>query len=129
MLSIFHKKRKPEHVRKTVGHEKEFVWEKRDLPSAGANSYAFLSQGLPLYTYWGNGIRVTNPLRETTPASYAKQTAAIIGNPYSGYFQGQFVTQPLMNPNNATALGIVQPGQLPPGAYNTLPTNAPVLAP
>lgn len=127
MFNIFHRQRKPRDV--FVGKQHEFVWEKRPLPSAGANSYAFLTQGLPVTSIARGNILVTNPLRETFPGSYAKQTAVLVGNPPFGYFQGQFVTQPLMNPNQASALGIADPNALPPGAYNAIPTAAPVLAP
>lgn len=127
MLSIFHRKRTPRDV--FVGDKREFVFEKRPLPSAGANSYAFLSQGLPLYSVYGWGIMVEKPLHETFPGSYAQQTAVITGVPPSGYFQGQFTTQPLMDPNTATTLGVVQQDQLPTGAYNALPSGAPTLSP
>jgi len=129
MFDIFHTKRQPRHVIKDIGGHHKFVLERRDLPSAGAQQYAFLSQGLPLYAVSRGNILVTNPLHETFPAAYAQYAVGLIGNPPSGYFQGQFTTQPLMNPNQANALGIIEPGQLPPGAYNSIPTGAPTLAP
>ena len=127
MFNIFHSKRTPRDV--FVGDKREFVFERRELPSAGAGQYAFLSQGLPLYAWHGWGIPVEKPLQETFPASYAQQTAPIVGVPPSGYFQGQFTTQPLMDPNTATNLGVVSPNVLPLGAYNALPSGAPQLSP
>jgi len=106
------------------------TWERRELPGAGAQQYAFETYAVPRYPVYGNsGGNVQRPLRETSPGSYQLQTAVLVGNPPSGVFQGQIITQPLMDPNTSLALGITQAGSVTPGAYNTLPAQGPTLAP
>lgn len=110
------------------GHER-LTWEFKPLPGAGAGQYAWETFGLPQYSRFGFGnIPVTNPLRETFPAAYAFQTAGLVGIPPQGLLQGQFVTQPLLDPNQATALGIVAPGSITTGP-NSIVNGAPILNP
>jgi hypothetical protein len=134
MIQLFHRKRSKQQVlagiRPTAQQPWKLTFEFKPLPGAGAEQYAFETLELPPYPVMGNSAgSVKKPLRETSPASYQLQTAVLIGNPPSGTFQGQFVTQPLMDPNTAIALGITVPGSIPPGAYNTLPATGPVTAP
>lgn len=107
------------------------TWERKELPNAGAMQYAYETYGTPVYDFViGNGATfVRRPLRETTPALWAHFTAPITGNPPSNVFQGQFATQPLVDPNTAQALGLTVAGAIPPGAYNTIPPQGPALAP
>src|ERR1700729_2709872 len=113
-FSVQHTPRK--HGKLTVlgtrGHSK-LRWEKKELPGAGAGQYAWETYGLPPYAVYGFGnINVTNPLRETFPASYVFQAVGIVGNPPLSMIQGQFITQPLMDPDTAANIGIVTPGSV-----------------
>lgn len=133
-MQVFHRKRTPAEVLSTMkaaGPLGPLVWEKRELPSGGATTYAFETYGTPLYDFrLGNGAAVfQRPLRITSPAIWAKYTSPIIANPPQNIFQGQFVTQPLVDPNTAIALGFVAPNAIPPDAYNVIPPSAPTLAP
>jgi len=114
MFAIFHRRRKPHEVRKGVDGGSHLTWEKRELPGAGAGQYSWETFGLPPYARFGFGnITVQNPLRETFPASYTFQSVGIVGVPPQGLLQGQFTTQPLMDPASAQAAGIVLPGAVP----------------
>lgn len=125
-FQIHHRKRSPA---KSIGKGYHLHWERKALPGAGAGQYAWETYGLPPYARFGFGnIHVTNPLRETSPASYAFQAVGIVGNPPSSLVQGQFVTQPLMDPSVAANIGIVAPGVVS-GGPNAITNPSPVLAP
>lgn len=112
-------------TRKGQGYH--LTWEKRDLPDAGAGQYSWETLGLPPYAPYGFGnINVTNPLRETFPASYVFQAVGIVGNPPKSIVQGQFTTQPLMDPSNAVNNGIVAPGAIALGP-NIIANSSPLL--
>jgi len=112
MFAIFDRKRT--HREKRLGKGYHLTWEKRDLPGAGAGQYAYETYGLPAYARDGFGnIHVEQPLRETAPASFVFQNVGIVGIPPSGQLQGQFTTQPLMDPSSAEAMGVVLPGAVP----------------
>jgi hypothetical protein len=112
----------------TRGHA-HFTWEKKELPDAGAGQYAWETYGLPPYARFGFGnIQVQNPLRETFPASYVFQAVGIVGNPPTSMVQGQFVTQPLMDPDTAANIGVVTPGAVNAGP-NAITNSAPILSP
>ena len=129
-FAINHKRRSYRKQLKlgTTGHSR-LTWEKKELPGAGAQQYAWETYGLPPYPTFGySGSHVTNPLRETFPASYVFQSVGIVGNPPTSISQGQFITQPLMDPNAAANFGIVSPGSINPGP-NAITNASPVLAP
>jgi hypothetical protein len=110
------------------GHER-LTWEKKELPGAGAGQYAWETLGLPIYPVFGRGnINVQAPLNETFPGTYMFQAVGIVGIPPQGILQGQFTTQPLIDPNAAQAIGIVAPGSIPIGP-NAIINGAPVLGP
>lgn len=112
----------------TSGHSR-LTWERKELPGAGAGQYAWETYGLPPCAQFGFGnIQVQNPLRETFPASYVFQAVGVVGNPPSSILQGQFITQPLMDPDTAANVGVVTPGAINPGP-NAIVSSAPVLAP
>jgi hypothetical protein len=118
MFRIFNQKRGPaERISDASAGAftpKGLTWEHKPLPGQGAMQYSWETYGLPGVARFGFGnINVTNPLRETSPFGIAMQTVPQVGGPYAGAFQGQFVTQPLMDPNNAAALGIVTPNSQP----------------
>lgn len=107
----------------------QLTWEKRELPGAGAQQYAWELLGLPPYPTFGySGSHVTNPLRETFPASYVFQAVGIVGNPPLSIIQGQIITQPLMDPGMAVNNGIVLPGAVS-GGPNAITNASPILAP
>src|ERR1700741_976418 len=125
---IFHKRRTPTERLGTKDHY-HLTWEKRELPDAGAQQYAWETLGLPPYSKFGFGnINVTNPLRETSPNSYIFQSVGIVGLPPTSVLQGQFTTQPLMDPDTAANIGVVLPGAVVP-APNAIVNQSPVLAP
>lgn len=125
---IFHRKRTPKQVLGTHNNY-HLTFERQELPDAGAGQYSWETYGLPPDAQFGRGnIHVEKPLRATFPASYTFQAVGIVGNPPTSIAQGQFVTQPLMDPTNAEARGIVLPGVLN-GGPNAISRNAPVLAP
>jgi len=113
-LRIFHRKRTAtEKKRLGVNDGYHLTWEKKPLPGMGAMQYAWETYGLPPYARFGFGnIWVQNPLRETFPASYTFQNVGVVGIPPAGQFQGQFTTQPLMDPTSAELAGIVLPGAI-----------------
>jgi hypothetical protein len=124
---IFGKQRNAIEKLGTKGHER-LTWERKELPGAGAGQYAWETYGLPPYP-WGQGnIYVTNPLRETFPAAYSFQAVATVGIPPKGILQGQFTTQPLIDPNQAQSIGIIAPGSLAQGP-NAIVNGAPILSP
>lgn len=126
---IFHKKRSPKTVLGTR-HNAHLTWERKELPDAGAGNYAWETYGLPPFPRFGNGnINVTNPLRETTPALYVFQATPVVGLPPRGMLQGQFVTQPLLDPSTAQNMGIVQAGAIPGSAPNAIANSQLALAP
>jgi hypothetical protein len=125
---IFHRKRRPQEVLGTA-HNYHLTWERQELPDAGAGQYSWETYGLPPYARFGFGnINVTNPLRETFPASYVFQSVGIVGIPPSGMLQGQFITQPLMDPDTAANIGVVLPGSVQ-AAPNAISNSSPVLGP
>lgn len=112
----------------TVGHS-HLTWERKELPGAGAQQYAWESYGLPPYARFGFGnINVQQPLRETYPASYVFQAVGVVGNPPTSIVQGQFVTQPLMDPTTAENIGVILPGAINSGP-NAINSASPILAP
>jgi hypothetical protein len=131
MLNIFHRKRTHKEVREGGGMFR-LLWERRKLPATDSpQNYAFETYGTPVYDFaLGNGATfIRRPLVETQPAMWAQFTVPIVSNPPQNIFQGQFATQPLMNPNDAQALGITIDGSVPPDAYNLLAPQGPALAP
>jgi len=132
MFQIFHKAKRHKEV--VVGASQEpgaFVWQRRRLPDAGAEQYAFETYGTPIYDFaLGNGATfIRHPFVETQPARWANYSAPVLSNPPLNTFQGQFATQPLMNPNTAVALGVTVEGAIPPDTYNLIPPNGPTIAP
>jgi hypothetical protein len=116
MLAIFHRKRTAREKLKVLGTKGDYhlTWEKKPLPGAGAGQYAWETYGLPAYARDGFGnIHVEQPLHDTFPGSYVFQNVGIVGIPPSGQLQGQFTTQPLMDPALAEAAGIVLAGAVP----------------
>lgn len=104
------------------------TWERKELPGAGAGQYAWETYGLPPYARFGFGnIQVQNPLKETFPASYHMQAVGIVGNPPKSIVQGQFVTQPLMDPDVAANIGVVLPGAVNAGP-NAITNSSPLLS-
>lgn len=128
-MKIWHRLRKPKEIISSAVAGGVLTWQKRELPSGGATTYAFETYGTPLYDFVvGNGATfIRRPLVETQPAQWANFTAPILTA--SNIFQGQFATQPLVDPNTATALGLTVEGAIPPDAYSMLPPTAPQLAP
>lgn len=125
---IFHSERKPV-VRQGVADGYHLTWEKQKLPDAGAGQYSWETFGLPPYARYGFGnINVQQPLHETFPASYVFQSVGVVGNPPSSLVQGQFITQPLMDPDTAANFGVVTPGAIP-ASPNMISSPSPVLAP
>lgn len=125
---VFHRKRTHKEVLGTA-HNSHLTWEKQELPGAGAGQYSWETYGLPPYARFGFGnINVQKPLRETFPASYVFQSVGVVGLPAAGQLQGQFVTQPLMDPDTAANIGIVLPGSITP-APNSISNSSPVLGP
>jgi len=113
-LRIFHRKRTAvEKKRLGVADGYHLTWEKKQLPGAGAQQYAWETYGLPAYPRFGTGnIWVQNPLHETFPGTYTFQNVGIVGIPPAGQLQGQFTTQPLMDPTTAEMAGLVIPGAI-----------------
>lgn len=129
-FAIHHERRSKKALTKlgTADHYR-MTFEKKELPGAGAQQYAFETLGLPAYPVFGySGAHVENPLRETFPASYVFQAVGLVGNPPLSISQGQFITQPLMDPSTAASTGIVLPGVITPGP-NAISNSGPILAP
>lgn len=122
MFQLWHKGKKHKVVAIGAKALGQLVWRRTVLPDAGAEQYAFETYGTPLYDFaLGNGATfIRRPLLETQPAQWATFTAPILANPPLNTFQGQFVTQPLMNPNTALAYGVIQEGSVPADAYNAV---------
>jgi len=132
MMNILHRARRAhEVIRSAFVGGGQLTWERKELPNAGAMQYAFETYGTPRYDFViGNGATfIRRPLRETQPAMWANFTAPVLANPPLNTFQGQFATQPLVDPNTAQALGLTVAGAIPPGAYNMIPAQGPTLAP
>lgn len=132
MLEIWHEARKAKDL--VVGGAAaggRLIWQRKTLPDAGAGQYAFETYGTPLYDFaLGNGATfIRHPFVETQPAMWAGFTAPVLGNPPQNIYQGQFATQPLMDPNTAVANGLTVEGAIPADSYNLLPAQAPALAP
>lgn len=129
-FAVNHARRAPKEILKlgTSGHSR-LTWEKKELPGAGAGQYAWETYGLPPYPTFGySGSHVTNPFRATSPASYVFQSVGVVGNPPVSLSQGQFITQPLMDPDTAANIGVVLPGSVNAGP-NAILNSSPVLAP
>ncbi|MDE2020302.1 MAG: hypothetical protein KGJ13_08210 [Patescibacteria group bacterium] len=129
-FAVHHERRTPKQLSKlgTKDHYR-MTFERKELPGAGAGQYAFETLGLPAYPTFGySGAHVTNPLRETFPASYVFQAVGLVGNPPASIVQGQFITQPLMDPTTAINAGVVLPGAIV-GGPNSITNASPVLAP
>lgn len=121
-------RRSPQEKLGTKGHSR-LTWEKKELPGAGAGQYAWETYGLPPYPVYGQGnINVQRPLSETFPAVYVFQAVPTVGIPPKGMLQGQFVTQPLVDPSTNPNLGVVAPGALNLGP-NAIANGAPILGP
>lgn len=131
MLSIFHRKRTNAEVKAGAAAGGTLLWVRKKLPDAGAEQYAFETYGTPVYDFaLGNGATfVRRPLVETQPALFQNYTAPILANPPLNTYQGQFATQPLINPNDAIAAGITVEGAIPPDSYNLISSAAPSLNP
>lgn len=94
VFRIFHGK-----VRETVGPvggPYNLTWERQELPDPGAQNYAFKSQLLPPYTPIGPTQRAATPFRPLAANAYHQFTALTVSTPTSGPFQGQVISQPLM---------------------------------
>jgi hypothetical protein len=131
MFEIWHRTRKhAEKVKAGAAAGGRLLWVRKTLPDAGAQQYAFETYGTPVYDFaLGNGATfVRHPLVETQPALWANYTSPVLPNPPSNVFQGQFATQPLMDPNTAVALGITVQDAIPPDAYNSIPPEGPAIA-
>lgn len=127
IIDPFRIRHKREIVRQGSG--KYLTWERQILPDAGAGQYSWETYGLPPFGFYGRGnIHVERPLNATSPASYVFQSVGIVGIPPTSIFQGQMITQPLMDPNSAEQMGIVLPGAVP-NAPNAIGNGGPVLAP
>lgn len=131
MFDIWHRNRTHKEVRSAAVAGGKLTWVRKELPNAGAGQYAFETYGTPVYDFaLGNGATfVRRPFRPTAPAQWANFTAPVISNPPINTFQGQFATQPLVDPNSATALGLTNAGAIPQGSYNIIPPQGPGLAP
>jgi hypothetical protein len=132
MMEIWNRTRKPREKLEGSARIWSLFWVRKTLPDAGAEQYAFESYGTPTYDFaLGNGAtfaRQTSVLG-SQPAAWSNYTAPILSNPPSNIYQGQFATQPLMDPNTATALGLTVDGAIPADSYNLIPPAGPVLAP
>ena len=129
-FATFHRKRAPKELKRlgTNDHYR-MTFERKELPGAGAQQYAFETLGLPAYPTFGySGSHVTNPLRETSPFGYTFQAVGIVGNPPLSIVQGQIITQPLMDPSDSASIGAVLPGSISAGP-NAITNASPVLAP
>jgi hypothetical protein len=130
-INPFRMHHKPRTTKQRLGTDDDYklTWERRILPGAGAGQYAWETYGLPPYAVFGFGnINVTNPLRETSPASYVFQSVGIVGLPPKSVLQGQFTTQPLLDPGTAANLGIVVPGAIQ-QSPNAIVGASPLLGP
>lgn len=133
MFKLFHRRQHPRKKYKFFAHGEPLplLFERKILPDAGAMQYAFETYGTPTYDR-AKGDAATHvrfPLRETFPALWINYQFPILANPPGNYFQGQFATQPLLDPNSAVAIGALTPDVVPPEAYNILPATGPTLAP
>jgi hypothetical protein len=130
MFQIWHRKRKHEEILGGLAAGGMLVWERKKLPDAGAGQYAFETYGTPVYDFaLGNGATfIRHPLVATQPALWANYTAPILSNPPSNIFQGQFATQPLMDPNTAVALGVTVQNAIPADNYNLIPPEGPAIS-
>lgn len=128
-FSVFHSKRTPKQIKRLgVRNDYRMTFERKELPGAGAQQYAFETLGLPPYPTFGySGSHVENPLKETFPASYVFQAVGIVGNPPLSIAQGQIITQPLMDPTSAVNQGVVLPGSIS-GGPNAITNASPVLS-
>lgn len=98
------------------------AWEFRPLPGAGAKQWAWETLALPLYTPIGAGTRNQRQFKATasSPVMVAVQGITIVpisGAPIQGDLTGQFITQPLLDIQQAEASGMI----LPP--YTTAPNQ------
>ena len=111
-MKIWHRKRT--YQEKVLGDGYHLTWEKKPLPGAGAGQYAWETYGLPPYARFGFGnINVQNSSIVSQPAAFTLQAVGIVGIPPAGQLQGQFTTQPLMDPTMAAQAGIVIAGAIP----------------
>lgn len=130
-FNLFHKPRQRKEV---LGIDDDahylLTWERKTMPSPGAMNYAWETYGLPAYGRDGRGnIHVERQSYVSGPANYVFQSVGVVGVPPAGILQGQFVTQPLMDPDAAVASGFVLPGALLNSAPNVIDKGAPVLSP
>lgn len=102
------------------------AFERKELPGAGAGQYAWEVLGLPVYWPFGNSAAfVTNPLRETSPFSYAYHAVGLVGVPAVGVIQGQFATQPLIDTTSAQNIGALASNLgAGVGDFNQIPTGS-----
>jgi hypothetical protein len=105
------------------------AWEYRQLPGAGALQWAWETLALPLYTPIGAGTRNQRQFKATAsnPVMVAVQGITIQplgGSPIQGDLTGEFVTQPLMDVQQAEASGIVYPSYNAPPNQFELPATA-----
>lgn len=101
------------------------AFEFKPLPGAGAGQYAWETLGLPVYPVYGRGnLNVVNPSFVSSPFGYAYHAVGLVGIPPTGILQGQFATQPLMDPDQAMASGVTTqqvPNAPTAGAFNSIP--------
>lgn len=97
------------------------AWEYRPLPGAGANQWAWETLALPMYTPIGTGVRQQRQFRVNAGgvmvAVQGMTIAPLGGSPIGGDLTGQFVTQPLLDIQQAEGAGIQTP------AYQTTPNS------
>lgn len=122
--------RSTEKTRLGVNDGFHLTFERKVLPdNVGAGRYAYETYGLPPFGVFGRGnIHVENPSMRAQPAAYVFQAVGVDALPARGVFQGQWITQPLMDPNAAANAGIVLPGAVVP-SRNEIVTNAVTLSP
>ncbi len=96
------------------------AWEYRPLPGAGANQWAWETLALPLYTPIGSGVRQRRQFMTGERAGgvmvavQGVTLAPLGGTPIGGDLTGQFVTQPLLDVQQAEAAGIQTPAYAAP---------------
>lgn len=74
------------------------AFERRELPDAGANQYAYTTLALPMETPIGPGVMPRASIQGTAPSMYQRAqgvTLTTVGNP--GQLTGAIVAQPLLN--------------------------------
>jgi hypothetical protein len=103
------------------------AWEYRPLPGAGANQWAWETLCLPMYTPIGAGTRNARQQMTRGGVMVAVQGVVltdIVGAPVGGDLTGQFVTQPLLDVQQAEQAGIQTPAYTAPANQFEFPSQA-----